>query len=120
MSKRPAKPVIGPTREPAARLQARRVGYGLPRAAPPAEAPKPWCLYVLRCADGSLYCGITNDLARRFHQHSQGTGARYTRGRSPLTLLRTWPMENKSTALKAELAFKSLSRRDKEARLAMP
>ncbi len=77
-------------------------------------------MYVLRCADGSLYCGITNDFARRFQQHSQGTGARYTRGRGPLTLLRTWPMENKSTALKAEIAFKANSRQAKERLLAQP
>lgn len=47
----------------------------------------PWHLYVLRCADGSLYCGITNDLPRRLAQHERGTGARYTRGRGPLKLV---------------------------------
>src|SRR5207248_4947126 len=46
-----------------------------------------WCVYLLRCADGTLYTGITNDLARRLAAHRAGRGARYTRGRSPLTLL---------------------------------
>lgn len=80
-------------------------------------AKKKWHLYVLRCGDGTLYCGITNDLDRRFSQHSAGKGARYTRGRGPLTLLRSWPQKNKSAALKAEISFKRLNRTAKEARL---
>lgn len=72
--------------------------------------PKQWCVYVLRCSDRSLYCGITNDLVRRIRQHNGGTGARYTRGRGPVKLIRSWPAENKSAALKAELAFKKLKR----------
>lgn len=71
---------------------------------------KPWCVYVLRCADRSLYCGITNDLKRRIRQHNEGTGARYTRARGPVKLVRSWPAENKSAALKAEFAFKKLKR----------
>lgn len=71
---------------------------------------KSWCLYVLRCKDGSLYCGITNDLTRRVRQHNEGSGARYTRGRGPVKLLKSWPMEGKSAALKAERAFKRLTR----------
>lgn len=80
-------------------------------------AKKKWHLYVLRCGDGTLYCGITNDLERRFAMHSAGKGARYTRGRGPLTLLRSWPQKNKSAALKAEISFKRLTRTAKEARL---
>ena len=79
--------------------------------------PKQWCVYVLRCADRSLYCGITNDLARRIKQHNRGTGARYTRGRGPVKLARSWPAEHKSAALKAEAAFKKLRRPAKLARL---
>ncbi len=83
-----------------------------------AKPSKKWHLYVLLCGDGTLYCGITNDLERRIAQHNAGKGARYTRGRGPLKLLRSWPQKNKSQALKAEFAFKRLSRRTKDARLA--
>lgn len=76
-----------------------------------------WCLYVLRCADGSLYCGITNHLTRRIAQHNQGTGARYTRGRGPVKLVRSWPAENRSAASKEEAAFKKLTRSAKLALL---
>lgn len=81
---------------------------------PPA---KPWVLYVLRCADDSLYCGITNDLTKRLKMHHSGKGARYTRGRGPLVLLKSWPAANMSAALKAELAFKKLSRAGKDKKL---
>jgi putative endonuclease len=77
----------------------------------------PWHLYVLRCADGSLYCGITNDLPRRLAQHERGTGARYTRGRSPLTLVKAWPAVSQSAALKAKHAFKQLPRPAKDQKL---
>ena len=87
------------------------------KARPKKKIAKKWHLYVLRCGDGTLYCGITNDLDRRFSQHSTGKGARYTRGRGPLTLLRSWPQKSKSAALKAEISFKRLSRSAKEARL---
>ena len=79
--------------------------------------PQQWCVYVLRCSDRSLYCGITNDLARRIKQHNRGAGARYTRSRGPVKLVRSWPAENKSAALKAELAFKKLKRPTKLALL---
>jgi putative endonuclease len=75
---------------------------------------KSWVLYVLRCQDETLYCGITNDLMRRIDQHNQGKGARYTKGRGPVTLLKSWPAANMSCALKAERAFKKLT---KEAKL---
>ena len=45
-----------------------------------------WYLYILRCGDGSLYTGITTDVPRRLEAHRQGKGAKYTRGRAPLTL----------------------------------
>lgn len=83
-----------------------------------AKRAKKWHLYVLLCKDGTLYCGITNDLERRFAQHSAGKGARYTRGRGPLTLLRSWPQKSQSAALRAEFSFKKLSRSGKEAYLA--
>ena len=83
-----------------------------------AKRAKKWHLYVLLCKDGTLYCGITNDLERRFAQHSAGKGARYTRGRGPLTLLRSWPQKSKSAALRAEFSFKKLTRSAKDALLA--
>lgn len=79
-----------------------------------------WFLYVLRCGDGSLYCGITNNPDRRLEQHKAGTGARYTRGRSPLELARQWICGDRSTALKTEAAFKRLSRAGKLRKLAAP
>ena len=88
------------------------------KSATKARNTKKWCLYVLQCGDGTLYCGITNDLERRIAQHRTGKGARYTRGRGPLKLLRSWPQKNKSAALKAEIAFKRLTRTAKDAKLA--
>jgi predicted GIY-YIG superfamily endonuclease len=82
-----------------------------------SDAP-PWQLYVLRCGDGSLYCGITTDLERRLRAHSAGRGARYTRGRGPLALLRVWPCSDESAARCAEARFKRLRRARKLAALA--
>ncbi len=73
-----------------------------------------WWLYVLRCADRSLYCGITNDVEKRLARHNAGTGARYTRGRGPLVLERSWPAGSKPEALKMELRFKKLRKARKE------
>jgi putative endonuclease len=78
---------------------------------------KPWVLYVLRCSDDTLYCGITNDLAKRLRQHNAGKGARYTKGRGPLVVLKSWPAAGMSAALKAERAFKKLTRAEKEKKL---
>ena len=73
-----------------------------------------WFVYLLRCADGSLYTGITNDVVRRCAQHNAGTASRYTRGRLPVVLIYTEAGGSKSEALKRELAIKALSRRQKE------
>ena len=80
--------------------------------APPA---KPWFVYVLRCADGSLYTGITTDLDRRCRQHNAGTASRYTRGRRPTRLVYHEALASRSLALRRELAIKALSKRQKEA-----
>jgi putative endonuclease len=88
------------------------------KAASKAKPAKKWHLYVLLCIDGTLYCGITNDLTRRLAQHNAGKGARYTRGRGPVSMLRSWPQKNKSVALRAEFSFKKLSRPAKESYLA--
>lgn len=73
-----------------------------------------WDVYMLRCADGSLYTGITNDLERRLDQHNTGTASRYTRSRLPVVLVYREQQPNQSMALKRELAVKALSRTAKE------
>lgn len=73
-----------------------------------------WWVYVLRCSDGSLYCGISNDVERRLRVHNAGKGSRYVRSRSPASLVFSWKAGTKSDALKAEHRFKKLSKRQKE------
>ncbi|AZU59839.1 GIY-YIG nuclease family protein [Neobacillus mesonae] len=69
--------------------------------------------YVLTCADGSLYGGYTNNLERRIKLHNEGRGAKYTRGRGPVTLTFSKSFESKSEAMRAEYQFKQLSRKQK-------
>lgn len=69
-----------------------------------------WVVYILHCADGTLYTGITNDLERRLIRHEQGKGAKYTRGRGPYKVLYREIFETKGQALKREAAIKSLDR----------
>ncbi len=78
------------------------------------EIPKEWHVYLLRCADDSLYTGITNDLLRRVEQHNAGVAARYTRARRPVVLVYQEPAENRSSALKREYAIKQLTRSQKQ------
>lgn len=70
------------------------------------ESKFPWHVYLLRCADGTLYCGATTDLARRVAEHNAGTGAKYTRSRRPVRLVASAPFADKSAALRAEHAVK--------------
>ena len=72
-----------------------------------------WFVYVLRCADDSLYTGITTDLKRRVEQHNAGTASRYTRSRLPVALEYQEEAPTKSAALKRELAIKALPRKAK-------
>lgn len=72
-----------------------------------------WHCYLLECADGTLYCGITNDLDKRLAAHNAGEGAKYTRGRTPLKLVYQEPCADKSNALKRERQIKALPRRGK-------
>lgn len=72
-----------------------------------------WFVYILRCADGTLYTGITKDLARRTEQHNAGTASRYTRSRCPVKLVYHEPQPSQSLALKREAAIKKLTRRQK-------
>jgi len=74
-----------------------------------------WFVYILRCADGSLYTGIAKDVDRRLEQHNAGTASRYTRSRLPVTLEYQEELPNQSLALKRELAIKAMSRKAKEA-----
>ena len=74
-----------------------------------------WFVYILRCADGSLYTGIAKDVDRRLEQHNAGTASRYTRSRLPVTLEYQEELPNQSMALKRELAIKALPRQQKEA-----
>jgi predicted GIY-YIG superfamily endonuclease len=70
---------------------------------------KEYTVYILRCADGTLYTGITNDLAQRLDQHNAGRGAKYTRGRVPVKLLYKETGFSRSTALLREAAIKKMS-----------
>lgn len=72
-----------------------------------------WVCYLLECADGTLYCGITNDLDRRLAAHNAGDGAKYTRGRTPVILRYTEGCPDKSSALKRERQIKRMDRADK-------
>ena len=69
--------------------------------------------YLLRCADGSLYCGWTTCLERRLAAHNAGKGAKYTRPRRPVALVYWEAYETKSEALRREAQIKRLSRREK-------
>ena len=74
-----------------------------------------WTVYILRCADGSLYTGITNDLARRLAAHLAGKGGAYTRARLPVRVAYTERRRDRGAALRREAAIKRLTRREKVA-----
>ena len=74
---------------------------------------KEWFVYILRCGDGTLYCGISDDVERRLEAHRAGKGAKYTRGRSPLELVYVEQCADHSQALKREYAIKRLPRKKK-------
>ena len=73
----------------------------------------PAFVYLLRCRDGSLYCGWTDDLERRVATHNAGKGARYTRSRKPVRLVWSEELADRSAALKREIAVKRLTRTQK-------
>lgn len=70
-------------------------------------------VYVIECKDGTLYTGWTTDVAARVSAHNEGAGAKYTKGRGPVSLLYTESFDSKSDALKREMAIKKLSRAKK-------
>ncbi len=78
-----------------------------------AVTEETWFVYLLQCADDSLYTGITNDLTRRVKQHNAGTASRYTRSRLPVLLVYQEQQASRSLALKREFAIKGLSRKTK-------
>ena len=80
------------------------------RAKPPGET---WYVYLLRCADGSLYTGIAKDVSRRCQQHNAGTASRYTRCRLPVELVYQEVHASQGSALRREAAIKTLSRQQK-------
>lgn len=71
-------------------------------------------VYVLECSDGTLYTGYTTDVERRVAAHNDGTGAKYTRGRTPVTLQYTEQFDSKSAAMSREYEIKQLRRDEKE------
>lgn len=81
---------------------------------------KRWCVYMILCADGSLYTGASNDLSARLSAHSRGIGARYTRGRGPLLLVYCEPCEDRSDALKLEARLKRFRAEKKREMCAIP
>jgi putative endonuclease len=68
------------------------------------------CVYLLRCADGSLYCGWTTDIDRRLAEHQAGNASRYTRSRRPVAVALVIPMADRSAALREEARIKRLPR----------
>lgn len=76
-----------------------------------------WVCYLLRCADDTFYCGITNDMEKRLAAHNAGEGAKYTRGRIPVSVVYRESCADKSAALKREIQIKRLSRGAKQALL---
>ena len=77
-----------------------------------------WYVYILRCGDGTLYTGITDNVSRRLAAHRSGKGAKYTRGRGPLKLVYQEQVPDKSAALRREYQIKQLTKQKKEALLA--
>ena len=82
-----------------------------------ADSPEKAYVYILRCADGTLYCGWTNDLAARLDAHNSGKGAKYTRGRGPVELAYSEMFGTQSEAMHREAEIKKLTRPQKQALL---
>lgn len=72
-----------------------------------------WLIYILRCKDGSLYTGMTNNLKKRFTDHQSGRGGRYTRSHKVVKILYTEQCTSRGDALKRESAIKKLARHKK-------
>ncbi len=70
--------------------------------------------YIVRCQDDTYYTGFTNNIEKRIHAHNEKKGAKYTRGRTPVTLVYFEEFETKTEALKREYYIKKMSRKEKE------
>ena len=79
-----------------------------------------WFVYLARCADGTLYCGIARDVAERVAMHDAGAGAKYTRSRGPLAVLLVRRCRDQGAALRLEYAIKRLPRARKLALVEQP
>ena len=78
------------------------------------HAPDTWWVYMIRNRDNALYCGVTNNLERRFEMHQSGKGAKALRGKGPLTLEWYQKLNDKSSAMKLEYRIKQFSKQQKE------
>ncbi|NRA86252.1 MAG: GIY-YIG nuclease family protein [Rhizobiales bacterium] len=74
------------------------------------NTPLIWSIYIVKCSDGSLYTGISNNVDKRIANHNSGKGAKYTRVRLPVTLVHIEKSINRSTASKREIEIKKLTR----------
>ncbi len=72
-----------------------------------------WCVYIVRCSDSTLYTGVATDVGARIEQHNAGRGAKYTRGRRPVKLVYYEHADDRSAALRREIAIKRLKLADK-------
>lgn len=108
----PAIVAVAPSRRAVAppRRQPRRPADLSPN---PERALTAWVVYILRCGDGSLYTGITNDLERRIAAHRAGTASRYTRTHRPVRLAYQESAADRSAALRREAVIKRLKREAK-------
>ena len=77
------------------------------------QMPKAHYVYMVRCADGTLYTGYTCHVERRIAAHNAGRGGRYTRAHRPVSLVATWQFNSRGEALRAEYALKRLSHEQK-------
>ena len=78
------------------------------------EDLKPWFVYLVRCRDGSIYTGITDDIEARLKKHNAGRGARYTAQRRPVILLHSETMPNQGSAMRREAQIKRWGKAQKE------
>jgi len=76
-------------------------------------AEEKWYIYIIKCRDGKLYTGITNNLKKRIAAHNTGEGCRFTRCRYPVKLIYTEACKNRSEASRREIEIKKLSRKEK-------
>lgn len=110
----PSTPVNAEAGEPCGNDRGTGIDWrGLESAATPARIGRVWFCYMVECADGTLYAGITTELERRLALHNRGVASRYTRGRSPVRLVHAERYPDRAAASRREHEIKSLPRRSK-------